>query len=269
MTRLDDISKVFNEYEVLINSFQSDTFQQASSLGSIMDSIKPSIFEHTSIANSLTDSMHPNMFEPLSSLSSIMDSLQPNILEQVKNTNKLYNDMLEVISLEPTEVLNYAYEPSKHEFITTVTILEEDNNSNILEKFQQLSLHLKIYLMWVLEKIILTLFLSLIASYIYDNIKNNLNKPAIQQIRDIKKVPKRLNLKIDTTYYRFIAVDSLNVRTKPSTTKSKIIGNLTIGNIVKVLDKRKNWIKVNYSDKANDITLQGWVFTRYTHKFEN
>ena len=170
MTRLNDISKVFNEYEVLINSFQPNMFEQASSLGSIMDSLQPSILERTSIANSLINSIQPDMFQQASSLGSIMDSLQPSILEQVKNTNKLYKDMLEAISLEPTEVLNYAYQPSKHEFITTVTILEEDNNSNILEKFQQLSLHFKIYMMWVLEKIIFTLLLSLIASYIYDNL---------------------------------------------------------------------------------------------------
>ena len=87
--------------------------------------------------------------------------------------------------------------------------------------------------------------------------------------RIIKKIPKKLNLNIDTTYYRFVSVNSLNVRTKPSTTKSKIIAHLNVGDVIKVLDKRKNWIKVNYFKKVNGITLQGWVFTRYTHKFEN
>ena len=68
--------------------------------------------------------------------------------------------------------------------------------------------------------------------------------------------------------YRFITINSLNVRTKPSIRKSKVIGQLHLGNIVEIIDKRKNWIKILYLDKKNDISIKGWVFTRYTRKFE-
>ena len=67
--------------------------------------------------------------------------------------------------------------------------------------------------------------------------------------------------------YRFINCDSLNVREK-DTTKSRIIYSLNRGDVVKIINKQKNWTKIQYRNRDETIAITGWVFTRYISRFD-
>ena len=64
---------------------------------------------------------------------------------------------------------------------------------------------------------------------------------------------------------RFISGDNVRLRAGPST-KTKILDELTLGQVVTVISKKRNWIEVEYEDGEY---FHGWVFTRYTSKFKS
>lgn len=68
--------------------------------------------------------------------------------------------------------------------------------------------------------------------------------------------------------YRYVTADLLNVREKPSKS-SKKMGQLRLGQAVRLIKKTKDWTLVEYVRKDTDgeIVLQGWVFQRYIDKF--
>jgi copper oxidase (laccase) domain-containing protein len=101
-------------------------------------------------------------------------------------------------------------------------------------------------------------------------IKNDRNKI----IKDIKTdVIKEVyfnqgqddNLKMALKEYRFINVESLNVRISNST-KSTITFTLKFGQVVRVLEKSKDWILIEYTDNES-LYIKGWVFSKYTSTF--
>ncbi len=72
----------------------------------------------------------------------------------------------------------------------------------------------------------------------------------------------------DYNNYRIIVADILNIRQQPST-KSTIIGKLYYLNVVKIIDEKPYWIKIEYKDLENDIYLSGWVCKKYTKNFSD
>jgi hypothetical protein len=87
-------------------------------------------------------------------------------------------------------------------------------------------------------------------------ITKDIKKQAIQTVGNIDQ------LKI----YRIIKSERLNIRSEPSS-KAPILGTLTFGQVVLLLEKDKNWSLVAWSDENNRLKLQGWVFSRYLEKF--
>jgi len=193
-------------------------------------------------------------------------------MESLALGSNLFQEILESMEEEELAILNTRYTPLDYEISSTVELLSNDIHPELfIEKFQNFSIQVKIVILWIFKNIFLTIILSIAANmlmpYINNYLESSSDKSNIDKVRHIKKIPKKIiTEKIDTTYLRFISTDVLNVRYKPSTTKSKIIDQLTLGKIVEVLDKRKNWIKISY-DKDNK-TIKGWVFTRHTKKFD-
>ena len=68
-------------------------------------------------------------------------------------------------------------------------------------------------------------------------------------------------------HYRFVSAPSLTVWSK-NYTRSKYVGKLYFGYLVRIVQKNKNWSLIEY--RANDGTavIQGWVFTRYLKRFD-
>ena len=67
--------------------------------------------------------------------------------------------------------------------------------------------------------------------------------------------------------YRFVSCDNLNVRSK-NTINSAVIYCLNKGDVVKIINKQKNWTKIEYKNDDETISVTGWVFTRYISKFK-
>lgn len=80
--------------------------------------------------------------------------------------------------------------------------------------------------------------------------------------KEITKNIKHILPNQSINQFRLVKCDILNVRQGKST-KTKIIGYLTINTLVEIIQKEKNWSLVKHYDSDNDTVIQGWVFTRY------
>ena len=67
--------------------------------------------------------------------------------------------------------------------------------------------------------------------------------------------------------YRIITARALNVRAK-NKRNSRIIGKFYIGNVVKVIKKKKNWTLIEWKNNDDEILIQGWVFSRYLKRIK-
>ncbi len=79
--------------------------------------------------------------------------------------------------------------------------------------------------------------------------KNNLIKPSFEKL-------EKLNLK---------AVMDINLR-RGRNIKSKSLLVIQKGEVVSVIDMKRKWMKVSYTDLNNDISVEGWVKMGYFEK---
>lgn len=123
------------------------------------------------------------------------------------------------------------------------------------------------------QTVILFILLHLILP-VADNITANLITPHVEQLLSEGK-PKRETINqikslpldgLDLSNHRFITANQLHLRKNPNS-KSEIIDELQLGQIVTILSKQRNWIEVTYEYKNGEM-MRGWVYTRYTAKFE-
>lgn len=52
---------------------------------------------------------------------------------------------------------------------------------------------------------------------------------------------------------------------------SRIVGKLDVGNVVQILEKKKNWVYVSYVNRNNDEVsevIEGWTLTRYVKRIK-
>jgi hypothetical protein len=199
--------------------------------------------------------------------------LQSQLTNLISTSNEnLLEKMMISMQNQPIAVLNTDYMPSEIELATATEILyEETDQQSFLERFNKLPIYLQTFLVSIIIYFVLP---------VIQNIAANLLTPIIQEaledlyrndtdkIRIIQKSPSKItHTKIDTSHLRFItAKNGLHVRSNPSSKKFKIKDTIHLGKIVEVLEKRKNWIKISYK-KENEI-IKGWVFTRYTKRFD-
>ena len=91
-------------------------------------------------------------------------------------------------------------------------------------------------------------------TYAKNYLKNNfLNEKEVITVEDYKN-------------YRIVITDILNVRKQPST-NSDIIGKLYYLNVIKIIDSKPYWLKVEYIDTENNVHLTGWISKKYTKDF--
>lgn len=62
---------------------------------------------------------------------------------------------------------------------------------------------------------------------------------------------------------KIITANKLNVRENPNTT-SKVIYQLEHFEVVKVIDSKPYWFKIQFIDSINNTTLIGWISKKYT-----
>ena len=125
-----------------------------------------------------------------------------------------------------------------------------------------------------LQKIILFIVFCMLIP-VMQNVFANLITPYVEEIIGASERPKREIIKdiassridnIDLSGLRFVTTETLYLREEPST-KSEILESLRLGQVLVVVSRKRNWIEVSCNYDAGK-TLQGWVFARYTAKFQ-
>ncbi|MGA9754444.1 MAG: SH3 domain-containing protein, partial [Desulfobaccales bacterium] len=126
-----------------------------------------------------------------------------------------------------------------------------------------------------LEKIMTWLIMPLLISFL-----TILFTPAINQLYDnhfdqrkvrLKQIKKEIsNTEFNLNMlqgYRLVSCGKLDVRAT-SWRKSKLIGRIYFGQIVKVIERKKNWTLIEWknSEEPFELILRGWVFNRYLEK---
>ena len=91
----------------------------------------------------------------------------------------------------------------------------------------------------------------------------NIKKEVSKELSTTKEVDKKYLLNT----YRFVNCESLNVRTS-NTMKSASIYKIPQGAIVRIINKQKNWTKIEYKNEDETVIIIGWVNTRYISRFK-
>jgi len=114
---------------------------------------------------------------------------------------------------------------------------------------------------WILIRIILSYLISNSSTTsIINNTTININL--------FKNEVNKMN--VDEAFhnnYRFVSAKSLSVWSK-NTIKSKHVGKLYFGELVKIVSKKKNWSLIEYKSKDGEVIISGWVLTRYIKRFD-
>ena len=199
------------------------------------------------------------------------------ITNPYSSVDRVIERILKKESVIQTATLNPAPDDALAEFTSMKDEILESLDSHHLKVEQQLE---KIYAL--LESLknpwLLAFFASVIFPIIINNISNaiydNAVKPAIseysdsraQQIKFKKEVifsaQSVLNTAGITASYRIVTANVLNVR-KSSSTKSKVIAFTFFGEVVEIVNKKRNWCLIKRYDSESETYIQGWVFTRY------
>jgi hypothetical protein len=86
--------------------------------------------------------------------------------------------------------------------------------------------------------------------------------------KQLKEEVRQIDVDIEFyKHYRFVSAEALTVRSNNST-RSRYVGKLYFGYLVRIIQKKKNWSLIEYRDKEGNIIIQGWVFTRYIKRFD-
>ena len=146
-------------------------------------------------------------------------------------------------------------------------ILEAKNTSEFAKIFPRLSPNVQALLFFMFMQILLpqinnitaNLLTPIVQSYI---VGNGANEKA--SVRLAKKLPS-LVCNVATYNLRFILENNVYLRQAPSR-KSAILDKFTIGQVVTVLSRKRDWIQVMYEYQEGEAIV-GWVSTRYTARF--
>lgn len=106
---------------------------------------------------------------------------------------------------------------------------------------------------------------SLTKNYYIDSklINKNIKKEVSKELSNTKEVDR--NYLLNT--YRFVNCESLNVRAS-NTMKSASIYKLNQGSVVRIINKQKNWTKIEYRNEDETVIIIGWINTRYISRFK-
>lgn len=146
-----------------------------------------------------------------------------------------------------------------------LTIQEETINILMLEVGKLKNSKLK----WFLLNIILPIILGILI--------NNLASPLLKSYTDIPVQQVKKMMKIATTEsaiepatltnHRYVTTSTLKIWAG-GYMKSPVIYYINQGDIVRVLNKRRNWTYVLYIDRNTGEVITGWTLTRYLKAFK-
>jgi hypothetical protein len=225
------ISDPFNKYKESIKIFQKplDSSQYYSSLKNILDTLSNGKLE-------LNDELH------------VSDDGVISIGSNEIGQKELQEIAEEIIDNEP----NFEAKLDKkiEELIVEVSSLKDPALQKVIS--------------WLLYPLIVGIVLSIVNPVADFYIKKSLGNSDKRLI--VKKVNKTLKNNIDhqtiLSKFRIVTANILNVRESGSN-KSAIIGLFYTGYVVEIIQKGRKWSLVSWYDSDKNISIQGWVFSRY------
>ena len=136
----------------------------------------------------------------------------------------------------------------------------------LANKAKSLKKPIKAIILHILLPYLISIFSTITSPY-YSNFLSHTASINRQEV--VRKVKKQISITYryaEIKRFRFVKVNILNVRRKP-TIKSEKIDELYLGQVVRIIQKKRNWSLVEYSDTTTDEVCSGWVFTRYLERF--
>ena len=153
--------------------------------------------------------------------------------------------------------------------ITNDPSILEDNvkRTALLEDISKLPSPYKAIFIFMLVNVLLSQINSISANLLTPIVKNYISSISTPSSCDTEKI---IPLSMEFNNYakndfRFITGEYVRLR-KSQSTESKILGELQLGQVFKVLSQIENWLEIEYTDN-NDDKRYGWVSVRYTAKF--
>jgi hypothetical protein len=241
-----------------------DNLLGSNSATSAIDEIMKSMGEHKSIIdrtmNSIASSslIHSSLLELNNSalLSSLDSNLLSTMAGSLSNSSfRNYIDTFDNTSIES-------------EFdLSSKKLSQASNTSEFSEAFKKLPPIFQLVIFFTFLQIFLpqvnsisaNLLTPVVTSYLDGSRNSNREK-----INDIKKLPSKID-SLDTHQLRFITGNNVRLRVDAST-KSEVLDEMVLGQVVTILSKKKNWIEISYEYENGEV-MEGWVFTRYTARF--
>lgn len=142
-----------------------------------------------------------------------------------------------------------------------------NNNQKQILKDKGIKKFINDVLLQVLSTMICS-FLMLIGKNVYYNHINEKPKQVIQMVKvEIKDQREKSDNKEIYKRLRYVNKKGLQVR-NTNKIKGRVIYKLNIADVIEVIDKRKEWVKINFFDKSCGEERDGWVLSKYIKKFE-
>jgi hypothetical protein len=185
-------------------------------------------------------------------------------------------------SINPDGTLTFALDSielqSLHDVGSQVILHALQNQSaNIVEAIERLIVEIRSVKDPLIQKILSQLIFPVVFALVFAffnpvadfYVKNYLNKHEKKQISTQinESVISNVQSKEVLRNLRYVKADILCVR-KNKSKSGQLIGHLNFGQVVEVLEKRKNWSLIKWEDETGQISIEGWVFTRYLKNFK-
>lgn len=287
-TAIQSISKIAKEINDSIYKASA-----VSTLGKIVDINQSKIKSVIDVAATPAYQKMALAFQESIAVNKIYNEIISNIVNetQVNITNFIDRVQLSGLSLEelienPYEEINSEdiHETLKEESIYEIFIhlgnkidenatllenkmdIESAKNENTRKQVNKLEKDSdKLYTKQDIIRFLITLLVLPIFNPFIDMYEEWISQPSTHIVKSIKKEITN-SYKERESYYNFRIVKKDNLKIKKITrVDSETLGTLGLGNLVEVIDKKRNWTKVRISDYKNEV-VEGWVFTRYLEK---
>jgi len=142
---------------------------------------------------------------------------------------------------------------------------EEGSIEDALSRINRLKKPAQAIAIWILNHIIIAFLVSVMAGLFTQSLQSIFYSNPLRSKRDVVNIIKNLPSEKDVeTYkgYRVVTAETLNLRQKPNN-KSRVIKKLKRGKLVRVMQKKKKWAKVEVEFSDSPDVIKGWVATRY------
>ena len=154
---------------------------------------------------------------------------------------------------------------------------QQSQSANIVEAIERLIVEVRSVKDPLIQKILIQLIFPVVFALVFAffnpvadfYVKDYLNKHEKKQISTQinQSVVSNVQAKEVLRCLRYVKADVLCVR-KNKSRNGQLTGYLYFGQVVEILEKRKNWARIKWVDETGEISIEGWAFTRYLKKFK-